>query len=678
MLESLPSLSLESLESLESQQEELPLLTKAAHPYLSGNFAPIHRTRPLTPCAYRGHLPDELIGGQYVRNGGNPVTNEDLGRDAHWFDGDGMLTGLSFRRLDPSHGHGAVRPEFVNQYILTDVYLSTIATPSLRAPILPSISTLVNPLSSLLTILLRVLRAVGLVLLSRLPGSPHAIRKISVANTAVCYHDGRALATCESGPPMRVALPGLETVGWFDGRVAEGEPDHEPPGHARFGQGAWLGSVQEWTTAHPRVDPVTKDLILFHASFIRPYVHYSVLPATGTAADDRPATPRPRLVTVPVAGVSGARMMHDFGVSARHTVILDLPLTLDPTNVARGQAVVSYDPRGRARYGVFPRYHPDQTRWFDTTACCIFHTANTWDEMADPTPDPDPEVAAPVTAVHMLVCRLNSASLVYEAGGLTPPPSSPPHDEKAKEADECRLYYYRFDLAAPAVNRISHEWALSTIPFEFPSVRDDRAMSAARFVYGCSSSTNFNVALGRAAKVDTLVKMDVAALIERGIRHPPTPVTGCVDDRSVTDMRRSPTHDPDDPIQLFAMPGHWRAQEPRFVPRAAGTREDDGWLLSYVFDESQLTAQGDAPDHARSELWILNATTMRDVVARVYLPQRVPYGLHGGWFSEEDVQRQRPVERIRSVALADDLSSWGRLPRAAWMSIRSSTLRVLA
>lgn len=177
------------------------------------------------------------------------MTNEDLGRDAHWFDGDGMLSGVAFTRY--MDGEGGARPEFVNQYILTDLYLSTVSTAALKTPILPSIATLVDPLSSLLAIILRIVRTILLVLLSHLPGSQQAIKKISVANTSIIYHDGRALATCESGPPMRVSLPGLETVGWFNGKRAEGEMAGEDgPG---FGGQGILSFMKEWTTAHVRV-----------------------------------------------------------------------------------------------------------------------------------------------------------------------------------------------------------------------------------------------------------------------------------------------------------------------------------------------------------------------------------------------------------------------------------------
>jgi hypothetical protein len=123
------------------------------HPYLSGNFAPVQKTYPLTPCTYAGTIPDELLGGEYVRNGGNPVSNDDLGRDAHWFDGDGMLSGVAFQRTEKG-----VEPHFVNQYILTDVYLSSRTSKFLRKPILPSIATLVNPLTSLYVIILNIFR----------------------------------------------------------------------------------------------------------------------------------------------------------------------------------------------------------------------------------------------------------------------------------------------------------------------------------------------------------------------------------------------------------------------------------------------------------------------------------------------------------------------------------------
>lgn len=677
---------------------------QAKHPYLSGNFAPIQQTLPLTPCTYTGRIPEELADGEYVRNGSNPVSNDDLGRDSHWFDGDGMLSGVSFAQDEQT---GAVKPEFVNQFVLTDLYLNTLGSDRLRVPILPSIATLVSPVASFLWVMVRIMRTILLVLLSHLPGSKQKIKKISVANTNVIYHDGRALATCESGPPMRIQLPGLETVGWYNGASAEGELVKNVEGEEKervLGEdGGLISFMREWTTAHPKVDPVSKEMLLYHASFAPPYVQYSVIPKTPEPGMEKSM----KLLNVGIPKVSGAKMMHDFGVSSRHTIIMDLPLTLDPINQLKGLPTVHYDASKPSRFGIFPRHQPKVTQWFETDGCCMFHTANSWDSL---------DSFGETSEVNMLACRLTSATLIYAAGNMKPPPVKPlvsatvketkrmpffskydpgtdhtnfnptsPIDEKEPllrigerytsiyederdplAEDQCRLYYYSFDLAHTS---ITHQWALSAVPFEFPSVHPAREMQEARYVYGCSTTTtDFGAALGKATKIDAVVKMDAKKLIERGRGSPPKSVTGVVDTRTMAQVLES--EDPRDPIKVFRMPAGWYAQEPRFVPAATNESEDDGYLLFYAFDETQLTASGDVPaddtaGRAKSELWIVDAKRMSRVICRVQLPQRVPYGLHGCWFSAEQIREQRPVDSIRTTTKALEVKEKG-----VWIAAR--------
>ncbi|KAI5364668.1 Putative carotenoid oxygenase [Septoria linicola] len=676
---------------------------QAKHPYLSGNFAPIQQTLPLTPCTYTGRIPEELAEGEYVRNGSNPVSNDDLGRDSHWFDGDGMLSGVSFAKDDQT---GEIRPEFVNQFVLTDLYLNTLSSDRLRVPILPSIATLVSPVASFLWVTLRIMRTILLVILSHLPGSQQKIKKISVANTNVIYHDGRALATCESGPPMRIQLPGLETVGWYNGVSAEGEPVDEAERKVKekvLGEdGGLISFMREWTTAHPKVDPVSKEMLLYHASFAPPYVQYSVIPQTSTTGTGSGT----KLLNVGIPKVSGAKMMHDFGVSSGHTVIMDLPLTLDPINQLKGLPTVHYDSSKPSRFGVFPRHQAELIQWFETDGCCIFHTANSWDAL---------DAAGNISSVNMLACRLTSATLIYAAGNMAPPPFKPlasasaedkrmpffskydtgsshtnfnpasPMDEKEPllrigerytsiyederdplAEDQCRLYYYSFDVRHGS---IAHQWALSAVPFEFPSVHPQKEMQEARYVYGCSTTTtDFGAALGKATKIDAVVKIDAKRLIERGQAQPPKSVTGVVDLRTMAQVLE--TGDASDPIQVFRMPAGWFAQEPRFVPSSTAVDEDDGYLLFYAFDETQLDVNGNVPADdcerkAKSELWIVNAKNMSEVIGRVQLPQRVPYGLHGSWFSAEQIHGQREVESIRSTVKALEQKQTG-----VWMTMR--------
>ena len=63
-----------------------------------------------------------------------------------------------------------------------------------------------------------------------------------------------------------------------------------------------------------------------------------------------------------------------------------------------------------------------------------------------------------------------------------------------------------------------------------------------------------------------------------------------------------------------------------FVPRAGAKSEDDGWLMTYVHDQAAN----------KSEFAVLDAKEFRKpAIARVVLPQRVPFGFHGTWLPEE-------------------------------------------
>eukprot|EP00741_Cyanophora_paradoxa_P017876 tig00021035_g17265.t1 len=72
----------------------------------------------------------------------------------------------------------------------------------------------------------------------------------------------------------------------------------------------------------------------------------------------------------------------------------------------------------------------------------------------------------------------------------------------------------------------------------------------------------------------------------------------------------------------FAADALARAGEFAFVARRCPTAEDDGYLVGYVHDEGA----------DRSELRVFDAAALGDPLARVLLPQRVPYGFHGAFF----------------------------------------------
>ena len=69
--------------------------------------------------------------------------------------------------------------------------------------------------------------------------------------------------------------------------------------------------------------------------------------------------------------------------------------------------------------------------------------------------------------------------------------------------------------------------------------------------------------------------------------------------------------------------------EPVFVPASATAAEDEGWLMTYVYDAAR----------DGSELVILDAADVSGKpVATIALPQRVPFGFHGSWIPDRNAR----------------------------------------
>ncbi|MBE9210297.1 carotenoid oxygenase family protein [Nostoc sp. LEGE 06077] len=65
--------------------------------------------------------------------------------------------------------------------------------------------------------------------------------------------------------------------------------------------------------------------------------------------------------------------------------------------------------------------------------------------------------------------------------------------------------------------------------------------------------------------------------------------------------------------------------EPIFVPRPGAEKEDDGWILTLVYDAA----------HHRSDVVILDASDLsKGAIARLHLKHHIPYGFHGNFTSE--------------------------------------------
>ncbi len=169
------------------------------------------------------------------------------------------------------------------------------------------------------------------------------------ANTDLVFHAGKLLALWwQTGVPHVLSLPGLETRG-----------------KELFG-----GSHTRGISAHPKVDPRTGEMIFIAFGMRPPYLEYGVVGADGTLAH-----------FTPIESVPGVRYQHDIAITERFAVLMDLPMFPDPAALAKGKSRVVFDRDMPARFGVIPRRGTDaDVRWFEASACYIYHTINAWEE----------------------------------------------------------------------------------------------------------------------------------------------------------------------------------------------------------------------------------------------------------------------------------------------------------
>ncbi|CAG9185297.1 Lignostilbene-alpha,beta-dioxygenase isozyme I [Cupriavidus laharis] len=376
-------------------------------PYLSGNFAPILMECDAHDLPVTGELPRALHGTLY-RNGPNP---QFAPRDPyyHWFIGDGMVHAFHIE-------DGCVR--YRNRWVRTNKFNRE------RAAGRALFGSWGNPATTDPSV---------------------AGEESGVANTNIVWHAGRLLALEEADLPVELDAGDLATRG-----------------DCTYG-----GKLSGPMTAHPKIDPVTGELVFFAYSADGPFtegLRYGVVDGDG------------RLTRLAHFDAPFSSMIHDFMVTPRHVLFPVLPLTGSMARAMRGEPAYAWEPQLGAHIGIMPR-HGDtaQIRWFRGEACYVFHVMNAWEEgnriLADVMQYDEPPVFNP------------------NAGG----PGS-----------RARLCRWTFDLDA-GTDAFQSTW-LDDMPGEFPRIDDRFATLPYRHGYFASRQHEGSLP----GTYDTLVHLDAA------------------------------------------------------------------------------------------------------------------------------------------------------------------------
>jgi carotenoid cleavage dioxygenase-like enzyme len=275
------------------------------------NFAPIHAEYDLPDLQIAGDLPCGL-NGTLFRNGPNPQFAPVDPARHHWFGGDGMVHAFTLR-----DGHASYR----NRWVRTAKWLAeNVAGRALTSAFGgPSVSGVQIP-------------------------------DTGIANTNIVWHAGRLLALEEAHAPFEL----------------------DPASLATRGVQSFGGALAGPFTAHPKIDPVTGELVFFGYSAggrLTAGMTYGTIGPDGRAG-------RVGRFEAPYSS-----MVHDFAVTERHVLFPILPLSGSLTRAKAGQMPYAWEPDLGGHIGVIRRdLGVASLRWFRAESCYVFHVLNAWDE----------------------------------------------------------------------------------------------------------------------------------------------------------------------------------------------------------------------------------------------------------------------------------------------------------
>jgi carotenoid cleavage dioxygenase len=169
---------------------------------------------------------------------------------------------------------------------------------------------------------------------------------VGTANTNAIAHGGKLLALVESSFPYEVTAE-LETLAAHD-----------------FGR-----KLKTPFTAHPKRCPRTGELHAFGMSYRPGGLTYHRIDASGALVESR---------RIPVRAVT---MMHDFALTDRHVVFMDLPILFDMARARKGEMPFAWSDTYGARLGVMRRDDSQApVRWIEIEPCYVFHVLNAYDD----------------------------------------------------------------------------------------------------------------------------------------------------------------------------------------------------------------------------------------------------------------------------------------------------------
>lgn len=282
-------------------------------------------------------------------------------------------------------------------------------------------------------------------------------------------------------------------------------------------------------------------------------------------------------------GLEKCIFSHDISITKQYNLILDWPLIIDVDRLKRGGNLMNFEGDTIARVGIMPRYGDAKTiRWFNVEMNYTFHIINSYEEG-------DEVVLHGCRArVSFLPAKEGMDRLEWFSRAVTPNGIEDANDSSIDGALVTHAHEWRFNMKTGDV--VEKDLTDDSFSIEMPKINENFVGYKHKYAYADVVDIEASKKVGM-PKYGKLVKLHLQDMI-------------------LGESVKKEFYDPGPNTYL---------SEPLFVPRPHSIDEDDGWIVTYVHDETSNISQ----------VHILDSKNFSaKPLAKIHLPQRVPYGFH--------------------------------------------------
>ncbi|CAL5441554.1 unnamed protein product [Camellia sinensis] len=331
-------------------------------------------------------------------------------------------------------------------------------------------------------------------------------------------------------------------------------------------------------TTHPKKAPGSGELVIMGVDAVKPYYVVGVISADGK-----------KLIHKADVKLKRSTLAHEIGITQKYNIILDYPLLVDVYRLFRGGPI-----------GVMPRYgDADSIRWFDVESYCTFHILNCFEDGDE---------------VIVRACKANESIIPgpewgidkfkWFSRGFKPLNTSTEEDDNNSIKDgflfTC-VHEWRLNMGTGEIkerNLTGTEFSM-----DFPMINEGYSGLKHRYGY-CQVIDSEASSISGKSKYGSMAKL----YFEK-----PDSSESSVEGHF------------EKPIKMehhkFAKNNFCTGSA--YVSKPGGSEEGDGWIVAYVHDEDTDT----------SHVIVVDAKNFQgEPIAKIPLPQRVPYGHHGAYF----------------------------------------------